>query len=286
MCGIAGIVSLEPGKFASSVVQLMTDAIAHRGPDDKSCWVNSSQRVLFGHRRLSIIDLSESGRQAMHYRDRYTIIYNGEIYNYLEIKVQLQKKGYEFFTRSDTEVILAAYDCYNEDCLAYFDGMFAFALWDEEEQKLFAARDRFGEKPFFYSYDEAGKSLWFASEIKSLRAGGVITEIDQSQLLAYLALGYTDNPSDLSATFFSRVRQLPPAHFLSFKVGTGRLSTTCYWRLNKDRQIVISEKNAIETFTELFARSVDRRLRSDVPIGTSLSGGIDRSAITAAISEI
>jgi asparagine synthase (glutamine-hydrolysing) len=285
MCGIAGIITYDPDRFATPVVQKMITALSHRGPDGTSVWNNSTNQVLFGHRRLSIIDLSENGSQAMHYRARYTIIYNGEIYNYLEIKGQLQKKGYEFNTLSDTEVILAAYDCYKESCLDLFDGMFSFAIWDEQEQMMFAARDRFGEKPFYYLYDEINNILWFASEIKALTASGIETSINPQDLLLYLGLGYTDNPSDKEATFFQNIKQLPPAHFLIYHLPYKKFATSTYWQLDKEKQISIPESSAVDTFNHLFNTSILRRLRSDVPIGTSLSGGLDSSAVTALIND-
>ena len=285
MCGIAGIISNDPDRFAASLVQKMTAALSHRGPDGDSFWTNSGRRVLFGHRRLSIIDLSENGRQAMHYHERYTIIYNGEIYNYIEIREQLQKRGYSFNTRSDTEVILAAYDYYKESCVDLFDGMFSFAIWDEQEQTLFAARDRFGEKPFYYLHDDANNHLWFASEIKALTAAGIETSVDAEKLLMYLSLGYTEDPSDNEATFFHHIRQLPPAHFLLFNLRHKKLAIKKYWKLDKEKQVAIPETNAIEKFNHLFSISVTRRLRSDVPLGTSLSGGLDSSSITAIIGE-
>ena len=285
MCGIAGIISYEPDRFHASTVEKMTTALAHRGPDGNSLWTNPGRQVLFGHRRLAIIDLSENGSQAMHYRARYTIIYNGEIYNYLEIKQQLAGKGYDFSTHSDTEVILAAYDCYREDCLTMFDGMFAFAIWDETEQLLFAARDRFGEKPFYYLFDNTDNILWFASEVKALTAGGVPTSINPKSLLLYLSLGYTDDPSDNEATFFENIKQLPPASYLIYRLAERNLGIKQYWKLDKEKQVTISERSAIDTFQHLFTTSVARRLRSDVPVGTSLSGGLDSSAVLATIHE-
>ena len=180
MCGIAGIIQSDSSFYHKEHLKKMTDALAHRGPDGEGWWQNESGRVLLGHRRLSIIDLSNAGHQPMHsplstggegLGVRYTIIHNGEIYNYIELREELQKKGYHFFSQTDTEVIVAAYDCWQDECLDYFDGMFAFAIWDEKEEELFAARDRFGEKPFFYYFD--GKQLLFASEMKALWAAGI-----------------------------------------------------------------------------------------------------------------
>ena len=148
MCGIAGIISSDTSLVTTEQLTKMTNALAHRGPDGEAQWISQWGNVGFGHRRLSIIDLTDAGAQPMHYLKRYTIVYNGEIYNYLELKEILYKKGYRFKSLSDTEVILAAYDYWKEDCLEHFDGMFAFALLDIKQQIIFAARDRFGEKPF------------------------------------------------------------------------------------------------------------------------------------------
>src|SRR5688500_15887 len=171
MCGIAGIISSDSNLVTKERLSKMTGALAHRGPDGEGFWVNAAGNAGFGHRRLSIIDLSEAAAQPMHYAGRYTILHNGEIYNYKEIRETLLQKGYTFHSQSDTEVILAAYDCYGPGCLQHFDGMFAFAIWDEQQQELFAARDRFGEKPFFYYIDD--NQLIFASEMKALWAAGV-----------------------------------------------------------------------------------------------------------------
>jgi asparagine synthase (glutamine-hydrolysing) len=148
MCGIAGILLHTPNTIAPVHLKKMTDAIAHRGPDGEGQWSNAGNTVHLGHRRLAVIDLSNQAAQPMSFASRYQVVYNGEIYNYIEIRSFLQNKGYHFTTQSDTEVILAAYDYWKEKCLQQFDGMFAFAIWDEKEEKLFAGRDRFGEKPF------------------------------------------------------------------------------------------------------------------------------------------
>jgi len=285
MCGIAGIISSDADRFSPAIVNKMTTALAHRGPDGDSFWSNPSKQVLFGHRRLSIIDLSENGRQAMHYQNRYTIIYNGEIYNYLEIREQLQKKGHTFQSQSDTEVILAAFSSYKEDCLQLFDGMFSFAIWDEEQKTLFAARDRFGEKPFYYLYDDFNNVFWFASEIKALTAAGIETSVNNQKLLMYLSLGYCEDPSDKDGTFYNKIKQLPSANFLFYNLPEKNLVLRQYWKLDKEKELTISKSRAIEAFSELFTTSISRRLRSDVPLGTSLSGGLDSSSVTAIIHE-
>lgn len=284
MCGIAGIISKNSSIINEVILKKMTDSIAHRGPDGEGFWINKNNFVGFGHRRLSIIDLTNGGAQPMHYLDRYTIIHNGEIYNYIELKEQLSKQGYIFQSQSDTEIILAAYDKYKEACVQHFDGMFAFAIWDEKEQTLFCARDRFGEKPFFYSFDETQFS--FASEAKALWAIGIEKKINYPLLLNYLVLGYTETAADNTITFFQNIFSLPAAHYLNFNYREFTFNISRYWDCDKETKISISEEDAIEKFTELFTASVKRRLRSDVTLGTSLSGGLDSSSIIASINKI
>jgi asparagine synthase (glutamine-hydrolysing) len=284
MCGIAGIISDELTLISEEVIEKMTDALAHRGPDGKGVWMNPKNNAGFGHRRLSIIDLHVTGKQPMHYLSRYTIVYNGEIYNYIELKQDLQKQGYRFKSSSDTEVILAMYDLHKEKCTNFFDGMFAFAIWDEREQILFAARDRFGEKPFYYSYNESNHTLIFSSEMKALWAMGLPKVAEGSMLLNYITLGFTQHPQNLYATFFEGIKKLPAAHYLKYNFRTKELETKLYWKLNLNREANdLSFDNCVQQFSELFNTSVRRRLRSDVPIGTSLSGGLDSSSIVATI---
>ncbi len=284
MCGIAGIISINPENLSKERLKNMTDSIAHRGPDGEGFWINTSNQAGFGHRRLAIIDLSGQAAQPMHYAGRYSVIHNGEIYNYIELREELQKKGYSFRTESDTEVILAAYDCYKQECLQYFDGMFSFAIWDEKEQTLFCARDRFGEKPLYYYFDE--EQFIFASEAKALWAAGVEKKINKPLLLNYLVLGYTETSVDKTISFFEGIFSLPSAHFLELQLPTFTFQLSGYWDCNKETKISISENKAQEQFNELFSASVKRRLRSDVSVGTSLSGGLDSSSITAVINEI
>ncbi|MEO7489641.1 MAG: asparagine synthase (glutamine-hydrolyzing) [Ferruginibacter sp.] len=282
MCGIAGIISSDTNAVSRESLKKMTDAIAHRGPDGEAQWVSHRGNVGLGHRRLSILDLSPAAAQPMHYLNRYTIVYNGEIYNYIEIKEELQKMGYRFQNKSDTEVILAAYDCWKEDCLEQFDGMFAFAILDKKERTLFAARDRFGEKPFYYT--ATNNMFAFASEMKSLWAIGIGKNTDDKMLLNYLALGYVQNANDKEQTFFQDIYSLAPGSFLKLNVNTLQYRTHIYWELDKDNAQPISANEAIEKFRELFSLSVRHRLRSDVPVGTSLSGGLDSSSILAMIN--
>ena len=278
MCGIAGIVGKINNEDAQQLVQKATTVLAHRGPEEEHFWSNG-ENVFLGHRRLCIIDLSEAAAQPMRYANRYTLIYNGELYNYRELKKELEREGRSFQSQSDTEVVLIAYAAWGSACLQRFDGAFAFAIWDEEEQTLFAARDRFGEKPFFFFYDE--ERLVFASEIKALWAMGVEKDVNKSLLYNFLTLGYTGNPSDATETFYNNVQKLPAAHSLTYSLRKNELHTHCYWQVYIDVNKTISEEEATTHFQQLFTDSIRKRLRSDVSIGTSLSGGLDSSAIVA-----
>ncbi len=285
MCGIAGIIQIDPHSFHAEHLHRMTETLAHRGPDGYGYWQEEERKVLFGHRRLSILDLSPAGHQPMHYMDRYVLMHNGEIYNYIELREELQRLGYHFHSHTDTEVIAAAYDQWKEQCLDRFDGMFAFCLWDKKEKTFFAARDRFGEKPFYYTLEDG--CLLFASEIKSFWAAGIKKNPNRKLLFNFLTIGYTDNPTLPEETFFENICRLPAACWLRYKPGNEDLSIVSYWDI--DLQNVnesISEQEATEKFTSLLHQSVKRRMRSDVPIGSSLSGGLDSSSIAAICSAI
>jgi asparagine synthase (glutamine-hydrolysing) len=282
MCGIAGILSIDPAKITPERLRSMTDALAHRGPDGEGHWLDPMGRIGLGHRRLSIIDLSPAGEQPMSFLDRYLIIHNGEIYNYIELREFLQSKGYSFYSRTDTEVIPAAYDFYGSDCVRYLDGMFAFALWDRREQTLFLARDRFGEKPLFLYQDET--QLLFASEMKALWAAGIPKIINPPMLFNFITIGYTQNPGDPSETFYKGITRLPARSFLQYHPPTGKKEIRRYWDPLATRDGTPADKkdSAIrEEFDALLSTSVHCRLRSDVAIGASLSGGLDSSAIVA-----
>lgn len=285
MCGIAGILSINPTLVQQNKLQLMANALQHRGPDGEGFWINEKSNIGFAHRRLSIIDLSSGGSQPMHYQNRYTITYNGEIYNYLELREELEKKGYQFHTQSDTEVILVAYAEYGDECVQYFDGMFAFAIWDNEYEELFAARDRFGEKPFYYFFD--GEQFLFASEMKALWAAGISKQTNNAMLLNYLTTGLVGNPTNAEETFYSNIQKLPPASSLIYAIDDSDIIVNQYWDLDKETVTAITdEKQLVQGFQALFYQSVKRRLRSDVSIGTSLSGGLDSSSIVAAINKL
>ncbi|RDC62970.1 asparagine synthase (glutamine-hydrolyzing) [Adhaeribacter pallidiroseus] len=286
MCGISGIVSLNPNKVSRERLKNMTDSIAHRGPDGEGHWLADDQRVGFGHRRLSILDLSESANQPMHFADRYTIVFNGEIYNYLELKASLIQKGYHFKTTSDTEVLMACYHEKKEKCLQELDGMFAFAVYDKVERTVFCARDRFGEKPFYYTIQDK-QSFLFASEMKALWAAGVARESNTTMLYNYLTAGFLEDIRDKKVTFFKNIFRLPAASYIYINIDTLEIVEKEYWDidyLNTDE--AISLDGATQKFKELFYTSVKRRLRSDVPVGSSLSGGLDSSLVVSVMDDL
>jgi asparagine synthase (glutamine-hydrolysing) len=285
MCGIAGIIQTTP-VYNSEDLQKMTAALAHRGPQGIKCWQNKDTTALLGHCRLSIIDLTDAAAQPMQYFEKkhYSIVHNGEIYNYIELRKELEVEGYKFYTQSDTEVILAAYDHWAFECVEHFDGMFAFALWDDEEKVLFAARDRFGEKPFFYHYNK--EQFVFASEMKALWAAGIQRTPNLKMLFNFITIGYTDNPAQPEETFFEEIFRLPAASRLHYWPALNDLTIDKYWDIDPEyQQEDISDGEAQEQFKELFRVSVQRRLRSDVQIGTSLSGGLDSSSIIAEMAD-
>jgi len=266
-------------------VKLMTNSLAHRGPECDGIWSSNDGMAILGHRRLSIFDLSNNGAQPMKFGDRYSITFNGAIYNHIELRNDLEKRGYTFRSTSDTEVVLACYDLYGEDCVEYFDGMFAFGIYDEQEKEFFAARDRFGEKPFYYYFD--GIHLLFSSEIKSFWAAGIQRDANLRMFFNFLTIGYTDNPGQPEETFYHRIFRLPPATKLFYDPISRELETEKYWELDPQTQRKdIRLEEAIAHFGELFESSVRLRLRSDVPLGVSLSGGLDSSSILHTIANL
>ena len=268
MCGIAGIAGIQV-KEKKSQVKRMTEAIAHRGPDGEGMAVFDN--CILGHRRLSIIDLS-TGDQPMNSNDQSSIIFNGEFYGYLDVKKQL---SYNWQTTSDTEVILALYHQYGPECFVKkIMGMFAFATWDEKNQTLIAARDRFGEKPFYYALTQ-NNELIFASELKAILASGLINpELNTEALTDYLQHLYVHPHHSI----YKNIAVLPPAHFLVFK--NGQLKVESYWKL-PERQLKISAPEAKEECFRLLNKAVKDQLIADVPVGCFLSGGLDSSTITA-----
>ena len=285
MCGISGIYNFNQSKVSITNLKKMTDVIIHRGPNGEGHWVNTHGNVGFGHRRLSIIDLSDNGKQPMHYaNDRYTITFNGEIYNYIELKNELKLKGYQFVSDSDTEVLLALYDLKKETCLQDLDGMFAFAIWDEKLQTLFCARDRFGEKPFHYY--NSNETFVFASEIKQFWTIGIEKKIDQEKLLSYVKTGNLESVDQITETFFESINKLDAAHYLIIS-SDKKITIQRYWDIEtKAKQFKGTIEQAAEFFLELFTESIRLRLRSDVAVGSSLSGGLDSSSIVMLIDAL
>ncbi len=278
MCGIAGILSPDKNIINNSKLKQMSNALAHRGPDGEGQWQNKDNTIGLSHRRLAIIDLSEAAIQPMHYLQRYSIVYNGEIYNYKELKTSLVQKGYVFSSASDTEVILAAYDFYKEQCLQYFDGMFAFAIWDETENKLFLARDVFGEKPLYFFREK--NTFLFASEMKALWAAGVPKTFSDAMVVQYISLGHVQNAANISQTFFKNIFSFPPAHYAFISPADLQLNPVRYKNIDKDTQVHISESDAATALEALLYDAVHKRLRSDVAVGSSLSGGLDSASIS------
>ena len=283
MCGIAGILSFKTGDVSIERLKQMTDAIAHRGPDGEGQWVDAHNRIGLGHRRLSIIDLSNAGAQPMHYLDRYHISFNGEIYNYLELKQELIQQGHTFHTDTDTEVLLALFHRHGEACLNMLDGMWAFAIWDEETQTLFCARDRFGEKPFFYHLDS--NRFCFASEMKALWAIDIPKVIDNQKMEAFVQEGTLYNSERLDTTFYHNIFKLEHSHWMKIDAD-GHVHTQRYYDIDWQKQDFKGTfEEATDIFRTLFVQGLKRRCRADVPVGTSLSGGLDSSTIVCNMAQ-
>src|SRR4030095_3652514 len=270
MCGIAGFVttheSLPLGESAIALNR-MCRIIRHRGPDDQGTMVKGG--VALGMRRLSIIDLA-GGHQPISGEDgSVTIVYNGEVYNFLQLKPQLEARGHRFQTHSDTEAVVHAYEEYGEACVDHLRGMFAFAIWDDRARKLFIARDRAGTKPLYYTLPSHG-TLVFGSELKSLLAHpDVEREINLQALDAYFTLGYVPDPLSI----FRDIHKLPPGHHLTF--AEGRVKVRQYWDFTFEPAQSRQKEDYLEELRALLDDAVRLRLISDVPLGAFLSGGID-----------
>ena len=281
MCGITVIIDQKNRTVQKEELEQVTDLVAHRGPDHAGYFFGD--HFAFGHRRLSILDLSEKGNQPFHYKNRFTITYNGEVYNYVELRTQLIAKGYSFESDTDTEVILAAYDYWGKDCVQHFNGMWAFALFDQKEQILFCSRDRFGIKPFYYSL--IGHKFCMASEIKQFTGIQAWSpRLNKVQAYEFLALGYHDHHN---ATFFDGVEQLRAGHNLVYNLQNHSFEIEQYYNIReKVGNCSLSFDAAKEEFYTLFTDAIRLRLRSDVKVGTSLSGGLDSSAVVCVMHEL
>jgi asparagine synthase (glutamine-hydrolysing) len=280
MCGIAAICGND---WNDGQLRAMISAQSHRGPDAEGAYFDASSKIGLGHNRLSIIDLSEAGRQPMtDASDSKKIVYNGEIYNYIELRRELEAE-YEFRTRTDTEVILAAYEKWGTGCLDKLIGMFTFVIWDEREQTAFAARDRFGVKPLYYHLKKDGTIL-IASEIKALHEAGVPRAANEKTWAAYLAHGLYDHADQ---TFWKGVNSLPAGHFLIWKNNETKIARW-YDIAEKigDESDERAEGDVREQYFELMKESVKLRFRSDVPVGINLSGGLDSSSLLGLVHAV
>ena len=285
MCGITGFIDLwntsdaRDAEARAHTLEAMCRVITHRGPDDQG--VMLKRGVALGMRRLSIIDLAGGHQPISNEDDAVTIVFNGEIYNYRELQSDLQSRGHRFRTNSDTEAIVHAYEEFGASCVNHLRGMFAFAIWDDREKKLFIARDRVGKKPLYYSVTRGG-TLVFGSELKSLlEHPEVERNVNPQALDAYFSLGYVPDPISI----FDNVEKLPPGHHLTFT--NGRLTVERYWDFSYDLNSNGNGHKASDYLDELRAlldEAVKLRLVSDVPLGAFLSGGIDSSTVVALMS--
>jgi len=279
MCGVCGILNFDHSMdIEDHRIAQMTKSLSHRGPDNQGVWVNGP--IGLGHCRLSIIDLTEAGNQPMSNEDgRFWISYNGEVYNFQQLRMELETKGHRFKSLTDTEVIVHLYEEEGIECLSKLRGMFAFAIWDDNRRLLFLARDRFGQKPLYYYVDE--QKLIFASEIKGLLASGLIETLpDYEALHQYLYLGYVPHPR----TGFKSIKKLPPAHCLI--VDGANLTLKPYWSLHIESLDAegYDKGEARQRLLDLLMEATHIRMVSDVPVGVLLSGGVDSNAVAAMMS--
>ena len=273
MCGIVGVI----GKKAKKDVLLkMTNTQKHRGPDYTGTWID--EHICLGHNRLSIIDLSENANQPFQDKEkRFQLIFNGEIYNYQELKKELD---YDFVTSSDTEVLLAAYIKWGKDCLHRLNGMFSFAIWDSKEKMLFAARDRFGVKPFYYH--QSKDTFYFSSEIKSLHAANIIRKPNKKVWANYFSFGSYGLPQE---TFWENINQLPGGHFLEFDNNFLKIEKWYFFEKEIEKHAKKLTYNEVKTkYVELLKDSIKLRFRADVSVGFNVSGGLDSSALLAFVN--
>lgn len=277
MCGISGLIYINNTYYNKEEIKQINDLIKHRGPDAEGFYYGNN--FAFGHRRLSIIDLSNESNQPM-VKNNLVVTYNGEIYNYIEIKEELQKKGYAFNTKSDTEVILAAYKHWGKNCVEHFNGMWSFAIYDKEKNIIFCSRDRFGVKPFYYAHID--NRFVFGSEIKQIIYFFKQRKANYKIINDFLFSGYEEHTHE---TFFEGVFKLQGGHNLIYNLSNNEYCIEKYYDL-PDKEEYFNENSAIDEYEKEFNRSIKYRLRADVPIGTCLSGGMDSSSVAATASDI
>ena len=279
MCGISAIINRKGSSIEPERLRVMNDLIAHRGPDDEGFFID--QNVGLGHRRLAIIDLSDSGHQPFKSGD-LTLVYNGEIYNYIELREELKTLGYKFFTETDTEVLINSYKAWGKACTHRFNGIWAFVIYDRRKESVFASRDRFGVKPLYYYLDK--DELLLSSEVKQIQALKR-QEVNKAVLADFIVGGLLNHSSE---TFFNNIYEVPEGHYLAYDKDTDELDVVNYYEL-EDKTATdpsLDYEMACRQFEELFTSAVRLRLRSDVKIGLSLSGGLDSTSIAFVISSV
>ena len=275
MCGISGIVDKNNNSVSREKIQKINNLASHRGPDGEGYYLGNNFAI--GHRRLSIIDLSSSGAQPMTYLDNYVITYNGEIYNYKELKIELSEQGYTFHSKTDTEVILASYDCWGKNCVKKFNGMWAFTIFDKRKNILFCSRDRFGIKPFYFYQNK--DFFVFGSEIKQILPEVNDLKVNKKILIDYLLEGLEDHCNE---TFFENILKLEQSCNLIYELSSHKYRIEKYFELHINQDIRdLNENDSINLYEKTFSDAVSLRLRSDVKVGTCLSGGLDSSAVVA-----
>ena len=281
MCGISVIINKNKNKVSESDIKRMNDKIIHRGPDDEGYFFN--ENFAFGFRRLSILDLTVTGHQPMHYLDKYTIIHNGEVYNYLELRSELVQEGYEFVSATDTEVIVAAYNKWGKDCVNHFNGMWAFVIYDRMKDRMFCSRDRFGIKPF--NYTELKDKFLIGSEIKQFyEIEGFEAVFDMETAYEFLANGQLNSNCH---TFFKEVKVLPAGCNLIYDLKLNSHVIYEWYSINEIQTVPeITFVEAQQEFYKLFKNSLKLRMRSDVKVGSCLSGGLDSSSIVTMVKEL
>lgn len=285
MCGIAGILRFNSKRVELQEIKNLTDPIAHRGPNGEGAWINKSENIGLGHRRLSVLDLTDNASQPMHYADgRLSVVYNGEIFNFAELREELIHKGYQFKSDSDTEVLLGAYHFWGKDCLHKFNGFWAFALWDELNQELWLARDRFGIKPLHYM-NQPGKQFIFGSETLQFKNIDGYKRQPDDDMISY-NIQHSWGIEGLGKTIFKGIEQIRPGHYIVVKPNA-KIQQVKWWE-TADHLVDVpgSYDDQVDTFKELFHDAVKLRLRSDVNIASALSGGLDSSSVFATIRSI
>jgi len=275
MCGITGIINKNNLPCDERLLYEVNESIRHRGPDGDGFYVYKN--LGFGHRRLAIIDLTDSGKQPMELNNRYYITYNGEVYNYIEIREELIRAGVTFKSATDTEVILKAYEFWGEDCVKYFNGMWAFAIFDKQKETVFMSRDRFGVKPLYYI--NTTEKFAFGSEIKQLLGFGMKAKINKQMLSDYFCIGYSNHTPD---TFFDGIFQLEPGCNLTLSLKDVNPNITRYYELKVNKEVnKLKEQQAIDFYISKLNDAINLRLRSDVVVGSCLSGGLDSSYVSS-----